>query len=912
MRAVLLAAILSLAAAFAGAASVEGPAPTAWARSLNAFFAAPTADFTQIQGIAGGLRSLKADDPALKEVAAELQASARVIVGAPPSLRATEAELKAASDKLAVLNEPAFRNLLEPEQQRLVGAAFWAYQTHLIADVRQDVWTPSSIPLKEKIDGIARALDEARGQAPAGEPPALRQDPGVSVVTVDGDAAQLPADALLAAVQPSGFCHGGINAMIEKACGPGIRAQVDAQKPLTDGKTFLTKGDAASKAKFKDVVFVADDMRQPLHQLVFKGLKAADEAGVKTISLPVLRTGWNFGFIEKTYEHVVAETIKGLNLFLEGGRKSLGRISLVVHQNPRLLSLFQSVKPADPEREQLRRAKLSGQGYELTPRPAAVPAKDLKSPIHQDMLEPWDLKRMLKRRAPLRIGSVDNKPAFSAPVASVLNLPIKMPGTGFKIPAELSPMREFLQKIIDYEAASNPKLGEFYAYLTVDRGFVKKGDTHRRPGIHIDGVQGSRYPEKLPPEHTYSASDAVGTVFYAQSFDLRHINPDRDYIHGELERQADEKNAVKAADYGIYFWDSYSAHRAALADEDAERTFVRVEFSRKVYDSVGDTVNPLFDYDWKRLSRPIPYELNWHAEGLSKVVYEKGRRANTIGVDFAPGTPARIKTALLKRARAKRADDVAPIARALAREPAVSRIKISSKIPKIWDLVTDYPNLDGRTAYPELGRPVDDGAAIEGSKKGGGSQPDFIVDHSDPDLRKRVLAPARRIGAFKADDWTKLARLQAVVNAALPKDGWSFAGNDPAYDAFIESVKGRERLSLGDYIRLGIGVCRENAIMTVVALRAAGYKARFAYFTVLKDDGVVDQDHAVALVEVDGTTYVLDSYRALGRYYNGHRLLDLMSPPADGAYALAGPLAKDNASAPGRWKFVLNSFPRVR
>ena len=39
-------------------------------------------------------------------------------------------------------------------------------------------------------------------------------------------------------------------------------------------------------------------------------------------------------------------------------------------------------------------------------------------------------------------------------------------------------------------------------------------------------------------------------------------------------------------------------------------TFVRVEFSKKVYDGVGDTQSPLFDYNWNRVARPIPATLD--------------------------------------------------------------------------------------------------------------------------------------------------------------------------------------------------------------------------------------------------------------------------------------------------------------
>ena len=900
----------------ADAAGVATGLPPRTLSSIHSFLRSPTPDWGTLTTAVSFLRSVDLNDPATLErvrpIVEELRSVAQRQLDSSPRSGTTESELFAASQKLRLLNEPEFRNLLTSEQQRRIGAAFWAYSEHLVEDVRLERWSPSKFTLEEKIKGIARALEASRVVPGELGTPTLRSDPAVAVEIVSADVSKVKSDALICGVQLAGLCHGGINAMIGRVGGDGFHRQVDAAKPLRDGQTLVARGDRKNTGLFQNVVFFADNMRLPLRELVFNSLKAADEAGFQSVSLPAARTGYYYGLLEKTYEELVAETIKGVDAFLKAGRKNVENISIVVHNNPRLLSLFKAVQSTDSEREALRQTRLSGKGFSLSPRAKRVSARRRGTAIVQDLLAPWDLARMLKGRTPQKIGVIEARAAFSRPSVSVLNLPIKMPGTDFRIPAELEQYREFLQKIIDDQVAVNPNWSEFHAYLTVDSGFVKKGSYHRRPGIHIDGVQGSRYMQKLPPENTYSASDAVGTVFYAQPFDLRHIQADRDYIHGELERQADERNAVQTANYGIYHWDSYSAHRAAVAEQDIARTFARVEFSKKVYDSVGDTVNPLFDYSWPRLPRPIPYELNWHAEKLARVVQEKGRRANSVSIAFVSGTTASKRRALLDLVRVRRAADVGPLVRILSQDPAVARILVSDKIAPLWDLVTDYPILDGRTAFPELGRPIDDRTIVEGSKGSGGGQTDFLIDYSDLDLRRGVLEPARAIGAKKADDWAKFQKLQALVHRALPRDGWREGGNDPEYAAFLARTKGAARVSLGEYIRLGIGVCRENALLTVVALRAAGYKARYAYFKAFKADGSFDQDHAVAIVELGGTTYVLDSYRLLGRYYNGHRLADLLQPPANGKYVEAGPLAAENASDPGGWKLVLNTFPRVR
>lgn len=197
---------------------------------------------------------------------------------------------------------------------------------------------------------------------------------------------------------------------------------------------------------------------------------------------------------------------------------------------------------------------------------------------------------------------------------------------------------------------------------------------------------------------------------------------------------------------------------------------------------------------------------------------------------------------------------------------------------------------------------------VEGSKAAGGTQTDFLVDYDDPDLRDRIVRPARELGRQGLDFWETVRRAQRLVNTALPINGYT----DEAYQSHNRAVYDRPFVSLGGYVRLGRGVCRENALLTVIALREAGIAARFAYFDTVSPQGTSDGDHAVALVEYDGTTFVVDSFRPFGRYYNGHRLEDMLRPPADRLYTRASPLAAGNDKTPEGWGFAANPFPKVR
>jgi hypothetical protein len=607
-----LAFVVLWAAPSRGAAPVRVPALSgamgnlalsapAWQAGFSSFLASPAPDFATVQASVQSLERIDTSDPkvqeALRPLAIQLQASAAALLAAPPA-RASESELRAASNKLRLLNTPALRNLLGDEAlQSRVGAAAWAYNRAL--------WD-GTLASGAKAAAVARALEAPPAAAAA---PALA--PAAAVKIVDGDVMKVKADAVVASIECGGFCGSAINSALSRAVGGALKG-----RDLRDGRTLTVPAAEPRRGDPESFVLVVDDQKLPLHQIVLRALHEAEKSGFKSVVLPALRSGYAFGAVETTHAQVVAELAAGVARFLAEGRGSLTDITFAVPRNARLTALLRAALdgPAKTRerslREDLREAVLSGRGFEMAPSASPAPVDAAKSPVYREMLKPWDLAHMMENHAPVRIGTLEDRAAFSRPTVSVLNMPIKMPGTGYRVPEELAQFREFIQKMIDHEAAVNPRADEFYAYITVDQHLVKKGATHRKGGIHIDGVQGARYPVKLPPEHTYSASDAVGTVFYAQPFDLRGLDPARQHVHAELERQARPESRVTAQDYGLYFWDSYSAHEAGTAGRDTVRTFVRIEYSKKVYDGLGDTQSPLFDYHWPRVPRPIPAALD--------------------------------------------------------------------------------------------------------------------------------------------------------------------------------------------------------------------------------------------------------------------------------------------------------------
>ena len=94
---------------------------------------------------------------------------------------------------------------------------------------------------------------------------------------------------------------------------------------------------------------------------------------------------------------------------------------------------------------------------------------------------------------------------FATPgVARTLDMPIKFPGSNFRIPKSLLQFKEVIELVANYEATINDKcFDEYYCYMTVDQGWVKPETLQREAPCHVDGFQGARYNPKTKINHTY-------------------------------------------------------------------------------------------------------------------------------------------------------------------------------------------------------------------------------------------------------------------------------------------------------------------------------------------------------------------------------------------------------------------------
>lgn len=143
----------------------------------------------------------------------------------------------------------------------------------------------------------------------------------------------MDADALITAINSGGAWFGGIDGVIQRVAGNLFHSQASEALPLEDGKTVVAYGrNYPNKGAFKNVVFVVDDLRQRLREIIYAGLKAASDAGFKTVSIPTIRMGVMLGQVEKSTEEAVNEMRTGVLWFLKNNPDTqISSISFVVY-----------------------------------------------------------------------------------------------------------------------------------------------------------------------------------------------------------------------------------------------------------------------------------------------------------------------------------------------------------------------------------------------------------------------------------------------------------------------------------------------------------------------------------------------------------------------------------------------------
>lgn len=151
------------------------------------------------------------------------------------------------------------------------------------------------------------------------------------VDVVDDDITRINADGLVTTINSGGAWFGGLDRAIQRTSGLMFHAQARAAMPLTDGAVVYAPERGPHGGKFDSVLFVVDDLRVPLYSLVTSALEAAEQIGLKSVSIPTIRTGVMAGIRESRNE-AIAELARAINDFVESSIK-LDKINVVVYRN---------------------------------------------------------------------------------------------------------------------------------------------------------------------------------------------------------------------------------------------------------------------------------------------------------------------------------------------------------------------------------------------------------------------------------------------------------------------------------------------------------------------------------------------------------------------------------------------------
>ncbi len=230
--------------------------------------------------------------------------------------------------------------------------------------------------------------------------------------------------------------------------------------------------------------------------------------------------------------------------------------------------------------------------------------------ILQSVGEVWDIGSLATVREPVVIDSVPDHIQFSSPKSiRILDMPVKFPGEDYRLPLDAVQFMATIQSVIDYEHSINSNADDCYAYLTVDQGYIEAGATQRKQGCHVDGFQGARVTKKLPINRSYVVSDMVPTAFYVQPFHVERLDERYDNFFSEFDRQAQPERVWHPSPYDITLMDAYTVHKAETTPCPVYRTFLRLSYTMRIFDRLGNAHNPLFDYQWEMVSRDTQSEL---------------------------------------------------------------------------------------------------------------------------------------------------------------------------------------------------------------------------------------------------------------------------------------------------------------
>jgi len=108
-------------------------------------------------------------------------------------------------------------------------------------------------------------------------------------------------------------------------------------RDMFDGQTILIDRDENSYdlGNYLSVLFVFDDLKRPLVELMRIVLEKAKSSNLKRIAIPMIRTGWYKGKYEKTEDDALRAILATVYYFAWNNQDQDMIIDLVTFNNPR-------------------------------------------------------------------------------------------------------------------------------------------------------------------------------------------------------------------------------------------------------------------------------------------------------------------------------------------------------------------------------------------------------------------------------------------------------------------------------------------------------------------------------------------------------------------------------------------------
>lgn len=162
-----------------------------------------------------------------------------------------------------------------------------------------------------------------------------------------GDITRVPSDGLITALNSEGMWGGGIDRAIASVAGSQYHRLAGILIGKPEGMTLVARGQHPHAGAFRNVVFVVDDVGLPLYDILVAGLKAADEAGLTTVSIPAMRMGVMMD-LGGAPEEKIADMARAVRDFQKGAA-NVKSVNFVIYGDPITAEALQQALARIPE-----------------------------------------------------------------------------------------------------------------------------------------------------------------------------------------------------------------------------------------------------------------------------------------------------------------------------------------------------------------------------------------------------------------------------------------------------------------------------------------------------------------------------------------------------------------------------------